>query len=1059
MTSTLTDRIAGVSEGLAVKAPVKCASTTEVVLAGLQTIDGISLVEGDRVLIKNQSHGYENGIYNASTGSWERAADFDGARDIVRGTRVFVYSGTINGFSEYVVVTADPIVVGTTSIEFANLVNASQFQVDTVVLAQLVAVPDTMHYLRTAGYRVIGDGGDGLYARSADVPSHDGYFQDAAGAYWELKETQPNIMQFGAYPGSPTANYEETTAALRAAQAYCKAYGLPKLRVPAGTYAVQETDGNPIVLIDSPLRIVGDGAAITAIFMTAASHSDTDIVRVTPSQGNPIGWGVEEMFLNVSVGGRHCIYFSLGAGDFQTQAVVRRNILTNGPNGYGLALSKTGDIDGFVASTVDYNIFDGNGLGGIFWDGAGDSLNLIGNTITGAGLGVYINSLAGAASNLLLANNITTAGGAIHIANGNRDVLISNQIEQNVDYTGSLGASITLQDCNGVLLSGGQVVGYDRVHCLRVMGSGVGHSTSGMAMYVTGASAKKHVLIDSGVSGRALDIGPTHFSLTDNPTVGVSPRVTAPVGTIGLFASGRNTAADSAFGGIDLPSVATPGSPGAGFGRIYMREDGATTPRFRNNAGTDESLLPSDTTNKLSHKNSVRGATTANIVLSGEQLIDGINIIETQRVLVRAQDQSADNGIYICHAGAAWSRASDADTYTKLVGASVWVEEGTTLHDTAWVCTADGGGSLGSTGITWARQLDAMGGLPLYGGTMTGDLTLRGDPSSALHAATKQYVDNVAVGLDLKPSVRAATTGNITLSGEQTIDGVAILAEQRVLVKAQSLSANNGVYVAKTGAWVRAADMDSFAECVNASVWVEEGTTLHDTAWVCTADAGGTLGSTGLPFVQFGGTGAFQQLNANLTAEAGLTGAADTLSYYTGAGAKALTAFTAFARALIGQPDAPNVLANLGVSTYFRSLVGSANVAALQTALSSGVILGGKLVGADMNSTADQAISIASPTAKFRINHIFAANASLSLTTAVGGIYSEAGKAGTEVIGASQAWSALTAASVNSSGSGQAFGTHTADTVYDKSEIYLSLSTPQGAPATADLYVYIQPMF
>lgn len=131
------------------------------------------------------------------------------------------------------------------------------------------------------------------------------------------------------------------------------------------------------------------------------------------------------------------------------------------------------------------------------------------------------------------------------------------------------------------------------------------------------------------------------------------------------------------------------------------------------------------------------------------------------------------------------------------------------------------------------------------------------DPTSAQDAATKQYVDNAVQGLDAKPSVRAATTGNITLSAPQTIDGVSVIAGDRVLVKNQSTASQNGIYVVAAGAWTRATDMDAWAEVPGAFVFVEEGSTQADTSWVCSADAGGTIGSTSITFVQFGAAGGY----------------------------------------------------------------------------------------------------------------------------------------------------------------------------------------------------------
>lgn len=138
------------------------------------------------------------------------------------------------------------------------------------------------------------------------------------------------------------------------------------------------------------------------------------------------------------------------------------------------------------------------------------------------------------------------------------------------------------------------------------------------------------------------------------------------------------------------------------------------------------------------------------------------------------------------------------------------------------------------------------------------------DPVSAQDAATKQYVDSVAQGLDPKASCVAATTGPITLSGAQTIDGVSVVAGDRVLVKNQSTASANGIYVAAASTWSRAADMDAWAEVPNAFTFIEDGTTQADTGWVSTANAGGTLGTTAINFVQFSGAGTY-------TAGAGLT--------------------------------------------------------------------------------------------------------------------------------------------------------------------------------------------
>ena len=130
------------------------------------------------------------------------------------------------------------------------------------------------------------------------------------------------------------------------------------------------------------------------------------------------------------------------------------------------------------------------------------------------------------------------------------------------------------------------------------------------------------------------------------------------------------------------------------------------------------------------------------------------------------------------------------------------------------------------------------------------------DPTSAQDAATKAYVDAVKTGLDVKDSVKVATTANITLSGTQTIDGVAVSADERVLVKDQSTGSENGIYDCKAGAWARSSDFDANSEVTSgAFVFVEQGTASADAGYVLTTDGTITVGSTALSFTQFSGAG------------------------------------------------------------------------------------------------------------------------------------------------------------------------------------------------------------
>ena len=149
-------------------------------------------------------------------------------------------------------------------------------------------------------------------------------------------------------------------------------------------------------------------------------------------------------------------------------------------------------------------------------------------------------------------------------------------------------------------------------------------------------------------------------------------------------------------------------------------------------------------------------------------------------------------------------------------------------------------------------------GMSLSGNLAMGSASITGlaDPVNAQDAATKAYVDAARSGLDVKQSVRAATTANITLSGTQTVDGVALSVGNRVLVKNQTTATQNGIYVVASSTWSRATDADEPNEVSpGLFLFVEEGTTNSDSGWVITSDSPLTVGTDAIVFTQFSGTG------------------------------------------------------------------------------------------------------------------------------------------------------------------------------------------------------------
>ncbi len=121
MPSTATRVIDGLSTSVAIKPPCRVVAITNITLSGNQTIGGVSVGadETARVLCVGQTDQTENGIYNPSSGAWRRALDADGNRDLVKGSRVLVSPGGVDGI-EYVLTTDNPVVIGTSHLTFGN---------------------------------------------------------------------------------------------------------------------------------------------------------------------------------------------------------------------------------------------------------------------------------------------------------------------------------------------------------------------------------------------------------------------------------------------------------------------------------------------------------------------------------------------------------------------------------------------------------------------------------------------------------------------------------------------------------------------------------------------------------------------------------------------------------------------------------------------------------------------------------------------------------------------------------------------------------------------------
>lgn len=196
------------------------------------------------------------------------------------------------------------------------------------------------------------------------------------------------------------------------------------------------------------------------------------------------------------------------------------------------------------------------------------------------------------------------------------------------------------------------------------------------------------------------------------------------------------------------------------------------------------------------------------------------------------------------------------------------------ITGTQAVVTADITGLVDSTYVNTSG--DTMSGVLNMGSNQISGLAAG---TSATDAVNKAQLDAAIAGLSWKNPVKAATTANITLSAPQTIDGISAIAGDRVLVKNQTVTSANGIYLVAAGAWTRTTDFDSVSpidEINDAAVFVQQGTTNGGYAFVQSAVVA-TLGTDPIVFTQF--TGA-----SSIVAGIGLAQSGNVLSVNLGAG-------------------------------------------------------------------------------------------------------------------------------------------------------------------------------
>jgi hypothetical protein len=273
-----TSRTNGLIGTLGIKAPCRAATVANITLTGAQTVDGVVLAAGDRVLVKDQTDATLNGIYYVETGAWTRAPDFDGAQDVLKGTTVNVNEGTVNAVTQWRVTSADPVIPDTSAITFS--LSATAFGAD---IAGLI-------HAATEKTRPVGADEGGFWdsvsnsLRRMTVAS----MRSTTYAFDGFTEAQQNDVLAG-------TEALDVRAALQAQIDTLDAVGGGVLDLPRGVYSI----GAALVL-PPKVFLRGAGSAVTKIRLRAASNSNIlqtkDFATLTGSNKWLVSEGVPTHF-------------------------------------------------------------------------------------------------------------------------------------------------------------------------------------------------------------------------------------------------------------------------------------------------------------------------------------------------------------------------------------------------------------------------------------------------------------------------------------------------------------------------------------------------------------------------------------------------------------------------------------------------------------------------------------------------------------------------------------------------------------------------------------------
>lgn len=812
--------------GLTYLPEVRVAANQNKTLSGNQTINGVALNTGDRILLLAQTNPVQNGIWLSAAGAWSRSADLANGASAAKKATFVTDGGNNKGHTYLCTNLAGSDVVGTNGLIW------------TLINATVQITPD-------------------------------GTTLTASGETWSVATGGINTTQL-ADGGVTTAKIANSAVA----DAKIANVATSKLLGTIGTTQITDGAVTNIKITDvAATKVTGTiaTAQIADLAVTNAKINDVAATKVTGTIATTqIADGAvttvklaEAAVTNVKITD---VAATKVTGTIATAQIADGAVTT----------AKLGD-----GSVTNANITDvaatkitGTLATAQIADGAVTTTKIADGAVTNAKVasGIDAAKLTGALTATdIVANNITQTGSGNAVTAAAK-VNITNTTGYTPGTTGAPSATLPALRVAGGAQFEAAIVGYGQPNRLYSTGTGGGttrminrNSNNGeIALgFYRNADEALTTAGDNWVLGlTAWGSGDRNFAIGCHST-GRILSFTGSDGSVAFVPSGAINSSAGRFNITNTTGAGTQsgGAPSSSFPAL----------RVAGGAQIETRLTTFGRPNRFYSTN------------------PGFGGAEHRFINLNSNNEQVGHGFY---RNADESASVSGDQW--IYGLATW-----SIGDRNWAMGTNGPGRVmsieGATGAftfpvtgvtnTFAGQLavtsstastnTTTGALVVTGGAgingkvhIGGGLTLTGfTPSAAEDAATKAYVDSVAAGLTYINPVRVASTANVaSISGLLTIDGVTLVANDRVLLKDQTTGTQNGVYVAAAGAWSRASDMAAATGAAKKTVLVTAGSVNANRTYSCTNAAGSdVVGTNALVFTLINASSNLQTDGTTLT--------------------------------------------------------------------------------------------------------------------------------------------------------------------------------------------------